>query len=407
MTDTPMPVRATARVGATVPRPMGAATLTPRRRPGYLGPIHIAQLMIVEAVVVGVLVLADHGGTAIVAGVVVGAALLAVTLGRRQGRWWLERRAMSWQFRRRNAAKPVRPLADRRLAAMQFLAPGLTVDEVPAPDGATVGVAVDDAGWFAVAEMGEGPAMYDDGHPPVPLERLVTALADPDASGRAVVQLVTHTVPVPEPIGAAGDSYRALLRRHGPVPVDRVTWLTVRLDARALAEMGAQEPEQAPLMVASLLRHLVKTLRRTGVTGRALDRGALLAALARSCDLAVPADVALADPHEDWEGWYSGRLVHRTYWLQDWPPIGQASAVLDTLSTVPSALTSVAVILAPRGESVDLRCLARVAAAPNRIQSVAAAVRDRAHAGGARLLSLNGEQGPGAYATAPTGGGPR
>jgi hypothetical protein len=121
----------------------------------------------------------------------------------------------------------------------------------------------------------------------------------------------------------------------------------------------------------------------------------------------VPDDVALADPHEDWDAWYSGRLVHRTYWLQDWPPVAQAAAVLDSLSMLPTALTSIAVILAPSGDTVDIRCLARVAAVPNRVQSVSAALRERAHAAGARLLTLNGEQGPAAYATAPTGGGPR
>jgi len=363
--------------------------------------------MIVEAVAVGLLALIHRGPVTVTVGLVVAAVLTVATLSRRQGRWWFERCTMSWQFRRRNAARPVGPLADRRLAAMQFLAPGLTVDDVEAPDGSNVGVAIDDAGWYAVAAINTGAAMYDAGHPQVPLERLVSALADPEQSGRAVVQLVTHTVPVPESGGAAGDSYRSLLRRHGPVPVDRATWLTVRLDARALAEMGAEQPEQAPAMVASLLRNLVKTLRRAGVAANALDRDGLLAALARSCDLAAPGDVVPADPHEEWDAWYSGRLVHRTYWVRDWPPLAQAGPLLDALAAVPGALTSVAVVLAPDGDKVDIRCLARVAATPNRVPAVSAAVGERAHAAGARLLALNGEQGPAAYATAPTGGGPR
>jgi type VII secretion protein EccE len=407
MTETPISVRATARVGAGAPRPAATPTLTPRRRPGYLGPVHIAQLMAIEAIIFGVLLLLGQGPTAVAVGVVAGAALAAATLGRRQGRWWLERIAMSWQFRRRNVAKPVRPLADRRLAAMQFLAPGLTVDDVEAPDGSNVGVAVDDAGWYAVASINAGAAMYDDGRPQLPLDRLVSALTDPDQSGRAVVQLVTHTVPVPEPADVAGNSYRSLLVRHGDIPVDRATWLTVRLDARALAEMGADQPEQAPAMVASLLRHLVKTVRRLGVAAHALDRDALLAALARSCDLTPSDQVALADPHEDWDAWYSGRLVHRTYWLQEWPKVTQASALIDSLATVPAALTSVALILAPDGDKVDLRCLARVAATPNRASAASVAIIERARAASARLLTLNGEQGPAAYATAPTGGGPR
>ncbi|HEY1485226.1 MAG TPA: type VII secretion protein EccE [Micromonosporaceae bacterium] len=409
MTETPMPVRATARVGENPTRPGGTPTLVPRRRTGYLGPLHAVQLMAIEAVIVGILVLLGHGIVAVIAGTVFGLLLLAVVLGRRGGRWWLERTTMGWQFRRRNASKPVRPLPDQRLASMQFLAPGLTIDDVASPDGSSVGVAGDDAGWYAVAAIGSGGAMYDDGRPMFPLDRLVTALADPDRSGRAVVQLVTHTVPVPEPVDAIGESYHRLLARHepSPVPADRVTWLAVRLDARDLAEMGAEQAEQAPVMVASLLRHLVKTLRRTGVATRALDRDALLDALARSCDLVGDVESPSADPHEDWDAWYSGRLVHRTYWLQHWPSISQCGPLLDRLSTVPAALTSIAVMLAPGRDTVDIRCLARVATTPNRIAAVSRGMQEQAHAAGAKLLTLDGEQGPAAYATAPTGGGPR
>jgi ESX secretion system protein EccE len=148
-------------------------------------------------------------------------------------------------------------------------------------------------------------------------------------------------------------------------------------------------------------------VRRSGVMARSLDRDGLLDALARSCDLARSDESATADPHEDWDAWYSGRLIHRTYWLQDWPAVAQSGALLDGISTVPAALTSIAIVLAPAGETVDVRCLARVAATPNRISAVAAALRERADAASARLLALDGEQGPAAYATAPTGGGPR
>ena len=64
-------------------------------------------------------------------------------------------------------------------------------------------------------------------------------------------------------------------------------------------------------------------------------------------------------------------------------------------------------ILAPGGDAVDIRCLARVAATPDRLDVGVRAIRERAHAAHARLLTLDGEQGPAVYATAPTGGGPR
>jgi type VII secretion protein EccE len=364
--------------------------------------------MAIETVIVGILVLLGHGVAAVVIGIVAGLLLLVAVLGRRGGRWWLERTSMSWQFRRRNASKPVRPLADARLASMQFLAPGLTVDDVSSPDGSSVGVANDDVGWFAAAAIGSATSMYGDASAPFPIERLITALADPDRSGRAVVQLVTHTVPVPEASGPVGTSYHGLLARHEPPPppADRVTWLAIRLDARDLAEMGAEAPEQAPVLVASLLRHLVKTLRRAGVAIHALNRDGLLEALARSCDV-IPEDVAAADPHEDWDAWYSGRLVHRTYWLQHWPALSQCGPLLDALAAVPATLTSIAIVLAPNDDDVDVRCLARVAAGPQRIEAMSAAAEEMARTAGGRLLRMDGEHGPAAYATAPTGGGPR
>lgn len=407
MVQTGVPVRATARVGTS---PGGAASASApvlHKRSGYLGPIHAVQLMIVEAIIVGGLVIAGHGTTAAIAAVVGGVLLLAAVLVRRDGRWWLERVAMGRQFRRRNAAKPIGGLSDRRLAALQFLAPGLTVDDVAAPDGSRVGVASDEAGWYGIATLTGVSGVVDTATAGLPLDRLVTALADPDRTGRAVVQLVTHSVPVPEPIGPAGSSYQSLLHRLGPVPVDRVTWLAVRLDARALAEMGARAPEEAPAKVAALLRHLTKAVRRDGVTARPLDRDGVLDALTRSCDLALPGGVPLADPHEEWDAWYSGRLAHRAYWLRDWPPGPTANALLGGLAAVPAALTSIAIVLAPSGDRVDVRCLARIATAPNRLATVVHVVQEHARATGARLLAMDGEHGPAAYATAPTGGGPR
>ncbi len=409
MTETPVHVRATARVGAALPRAAGTATVVPRRRPGHLGPFHVIQLMLVEVAIVAILLALGRGPVALIAGVLVGPLLLIVTLGRRRGRWWLERQMMSWQFRRRSRAQPQHQLGDPRLAAMRFLAPGLIVEDVAAPDGSQIGVAADDAGWYAVAALPAAGTLHDDTQPPVPLDVLVSALAEADPSGRAVLQVVTHTVPPPELGGAAGESYRAVVRRHDPVsiPADRAIWIAVRLDARALAEMGAELPEQAPIMVAALMRHLVKTLRRRTITARALDREALLDALDRSCDLATPTGAAPVHPYEDWNAWRSGRLAHRTYWLADWPPVAQAGALLDRLATAPAVLTSIAVILAPSGGEVDIRCLARIATTPDRLASAGAAMRERAHLAHARLLELDGEQGPAVYATAPTGGGPR
>jgi type VII secretion protein EccE len=411
MTESPVPVRATARVGADAPKHPGAATLLPRRRPGHLGSVHVLQFLLVEATIVAILVALDSNLVVLIVAVLLGLLLLAVTLGRQQGRWWLERRVMTWQFQRRRQYRQPGVPSDSRLAALRWLAPGLTVEDLAAPDGSQIGVARDDSGWFAVAALSASAAMRDDPRPPLPLDTLVSTLTETDQPG-AVVQVVTHTVPAPAAQDTAGQSYRELLHRHGPVavPVDRATWIAVRLDARALAEVGADLPEQAaqaPAVVAALLRRLVKALRREGMSAHPLDREGVLTALARSCDLAAPEGSAPVRPREEWNAWYSSRLAHRTYWVQEWPSVAQATALLDWLATAPAAVTSVALVLAPQGDDVDMRCLTRVAAAPEQLTSVCNAITRGAGLAHAQLFELKGEQGPAVYATAPTGGGPR
>ena len=417
MTETSQRVRAVARVGAPAPARSGTGTLLPRRRPGYLGPVHVMQLLLVEAAVVAVaaalgrgpVVLAAAGGAALV--------LLAVALVRRDGRWWLERRLMARRYRQRRRSRPgARP--DPRLTALRQLSPGLAVENIAAPDGAQVGVGRDDAGWYAVAAVVPSAPMRDAPMAGLPLDALLTTLAEAGQPG-AVLQLVTHTVPAPglavDPGSPASQSYRQLLGQFGnaPVTVDRATWLAVRLDAQALAEAGADdvtEVDQAASLVAALVRRVAKALRHVGVPYQVLDAEGLLAALARSADLAPPPETGQPVlPREEWAVWHSAQLAHRTYWLRDWPDLGEAGALLAMLTHTPAALTSIAVIVAPEEDAgpVDLRCLIRVAAPAAALDQVGRTLTRTMEQARAKLFPLDGEQGPAAYATAPTGGGPR
>jgi type VII secretion protein EccE len=417
MTESPPRVRAVARVGAAAPVRAGRATLASRRRPGHLGPVHVMQLLLAEAAVVAVV--ATLGQPPVIAGTAAAAAvvLLAVALARRSGRWWLERRVMAWQYARRRRARAAGQRDDPRLAALRVLAPGLAVEDIGAPDGAQVGVARDDAGWFAVAAVVPSAPLRDDPTGGLPLDTLLGALTEAGQPG-AVLQVVTHTVPAPglavDPGSPAGQSYRQLLGQFGgaPAPVDRATWVAVRLDAKALAEAGADdvaEVDQAPLLVAALLRRVAKSLRRVGVPHQVLDAPGLLAALARSCDLDPAETGQPAMPREDWSQWSSARLAHRTYWLRDWPPLPEAGALLTALTGSPAALTSVSLVVAAEAEEepVDLRCLVRVAAPAAALAQACRALVRTAEQARAGLFALDGEQGPAAYASAPTGGGPR
>ncbi|MEJ3743621.1 type VII secretion protein EccE [Actinomycetes bacterium KLBMP 9797] len=411
------PVRAVARVSADRSEHAGPAILLPRRRPGHLGPLNVTQLLLAEAVVVAVLLALTRNVVLGAAAGLVGALVLLLTLSRRRGRWWLERQLMTRQYRRRQ--RTASPVAgdDPRLAALRQLAPGLTVENVAVADGAQVGVARDDAGWYGVAAVIPTPSTQNDPGG-IPLEALAAALADADQPGVAL-QVVTQTVPAPaldaHPSSAAGQSYRQLLARFGavPVPADRETWVAVRLDARSLAESvgdGDADLDAAPAVVAALVRRITKALRHDGVAHRLLDADALLTALARTCDLEpVGPHGEPAQPREDWSSWHSARLAHRSYWLRGWPPLDQAAALLNWLSTAPAAMTNVALVLAPDEDHrmVDLRALIRVSAPAADLGPICQALVSGAGQARADLFPLDGEQGPAVYASAPTGGGAR
>jgi type VII secretion protein EccE len=370
-------------------------------------------LLLVEVVVVAVLATLARGAVAVAGAAVAGALLLVPTLARQQGRWWLEQRLMKRWFRHRRAAAAAYG-DDVRIAQLRRFAPGLVVQDVTATDGARIGVARDDAGWYAVLALAQ-PAR--EGHGDLPLDVLVTALAEAGQPG-SVLQVVVQTMPAPSvhmhPSSPAGYSYRQLLARFGaaPLPADQATWIAVRLDARTLAEAAPDDSadlDAAPGVVAALVRKVAKSLRHAGIAHRLLDADGLLEVLIRSCDLEQAAhDPQPAQPHEEWSEWRSARLAHRSFWVRHWPPVGQAARLLGLLSATP-AVTTVALTLAPEdgGRTADLRALVRVAAPPDDLAQVCRTVDQAAKEAGAELFPLDGEQGPAVYASAPTGGGAR
>jgi hypothetical protein len=70
-----------------------------------------------------------------------------------------------------------------------------------------------------------------------------------------------------------------------------------------------------------------------------------------------------------------------------------------------AAFVTVALTLVPTDDSIDIRCLIRVAAPPAEINKACKTVTREAGRLRMRLLRLDGEQAPAVYASAPTGGG--
>jgi type VII secretion protein EccE len=381
----------------------------PRR--GHLGPLSLAQILVAEAVLLALAASPAATPPVLLLTGAVSALLLFVFFSRRQNRWWLEHRQMARDHRRRRAAR-IDPRPGPVLAALRTVAPGLTVRDVTASDG-TVGVARDEAGWFSVVAL--DPAAV-----PLPLDALLGVLAGTGQPG-LVMEMVTHTVPAPSPdvpaASPSGASYRQLTETTGAgsIPSYRESSVSIRLDAQALAEAlldHTTDPESAATLVAGLARKVVTGLRRLGVTGRPLDADRLLELLARSCDVEP---WALADGpgvDEAWTHWRSARLVHRTYWLRTWPASAtEIGALFAWASTAPAAQTSVALVLGapslPAGaDDVPVRAFIRLATRPDAdLRALDRVLVEGARRAGGELQPLDGEQGPAAYATAPTGGG--
>jgi type VII secretion protein EccE len=379
-----------------------------------LGALHVTQLLVAEVAIISVLAVEIRSPSATSVAAVAAALVLGVTLGRWDGRWWIERRLLARRLRQRRSAR--RPShQDARIAMLRTLAPRLAIDVNDGPEADEIAVARDDAGWFAAVAVTDGSSLVDEPSAAgLPLDALAATISDAEQPG-AVVQAVIHTVSAPtihiDEAQPASASYRELLQRYGAVPADRVIWVAVRLDARALAEAGArsyEDVEQAPAVVAALARRVAKALRRAGFAGRVLDRDALLDALARSCDIdAVAGAETPGWPRERWHTWHSGRMAHRSCWLQGWPGLDRAHRLLDSMAAAPTTMTSLALILAPGPDGVDVRCLLRAAAAPKAINKTCRALNRAARSLHSELFWLDGEQGPAVYATAPTGGGPR
>jgi type VII secretion protein EccE len=406
------PADAVAPTRAAAERP-DPPILMPRRRPGYLGPVHLVQLLVVEVVVIAVLASVARDAVTVAVAAVAGVLLLCLTLARKRGRWWLEQRLMSRQFRHRRQVSAVAG-GDPRVAQLRRFAPGLVVQNVSAADGAQVGVARDDAGWYAAVALAPPSRERPEG---LQLDALTAGLADAGQPG-AVLQVVVQTVPAPSvetpAASPAGYSYRQLLARFGaaPMPADQATWIAVRLDARLLAEAlpgDGATVDSAPDVVAALVRKVTKSLRHTGTAHRVLDADGLLDALVRACDLEHAAhDPQPVQPHEEWSEWRSPRLAHRSFWVRGWPAIEAAGNWLATIANV-GALTTVAVTLAPDADAntADLRALLRVAAPPADLEQACQSIRRIADQAHADLFPLDGEHGPAVYASAPTGGGAR
>ncbi|MEH1166343.1 type VII secretion protein EccE [Micromonospora sp. CPCC 205539] len=370
---------------ATNPSDVPARATPPTDRPGRgrLGPVLVGQLVVLELCVVAVWA-AVAGPVWLLAAVGLVAALVVLAaFARRGGRWWFEDVLLRGRLRRRReraeAALSGGATADPRLAA---LAPELSVIELT-DRGTRLGIGQDDQGWFAAVALQSASGAAVGSVEASTVDRALRVLADFSAPvSRA--QVVAHTlVWYPAP-GA-------------PPAAHRTVWVALRLtvrDARVEAvSRGGGLPGVHRTLAAGIGR-LGKALTAAELAHRPLGRDELRAAVVSAAGL----DLVSEPPAETWRGLRGGGWTHRCLALRGRPdvPLGP---LVDAITATSAPSHTVAAAVAPDGRVAAP--LLRVAAMDNHVEALVKVVRDVARRAGTPARPVDGQHGPGVYASAP------
>ncbi|MFF5176540.1 type VII secretion protein EccE [Micromonospora sp. NPDC000316] len=368
--------------------PARVASTADRPGRGRIGPVLVGQLVVLE--VCAVTVWAATAGPSWLLAVAGFVAVLVVVaaFARRGGRWWFEDVLLRQRLRRRReraaAALAGGATADPRLAA---LAPELSVIELT-DRGTRLGIGQDDQGWFAAVALQAATGAAVGSVEASTVDRAMRVLADFSAPvSRA--QVVAHTlVWYPAP-GA-------------PPAAHRTVWVALRLtvsDARVeTVSRGGGLPGVHRTLAAGIGR-LGKALTAAGLAHRPLGRDELRAAVVSAAGL----DLVPEPPTETWLGLRGGGWTHRCLALRGRPdtPLGPLVDAITATSapshTVAAAVSSDGRVAAP---------LLRVAAMDNHVEALVKVVREVARRAGVPARPMDGQHGPGVYASAPVASAP-
>ncbi|MEV4479596.1 type VII secretion protein EccE [Micromonospora coxensis] len=354
-----------------------------RRGRGRIGPVAVGQLVLVELCALAVW--AAMGGPTWLLGAVGGlvALVLAAAFLRRGGRWWYEdlllRRRLGRRRDQARAAVAQGKVVDPRLAA---LTPELSVIELT-ERGTRLGIGQDGRGWFAAVVLTGRPGAPAGSIEAATVDRVLGVLAD--FSGPVTLtQVVSHTlVWYPAP-GA-------------PPAAHRTVWVALRLsvpDARTEAVTRGGGMHGVHRTVAAGIGRLGKALNAAGLGHRVLGRDELRAAVVSAAGL----DLAPAAPAETWTGLRGGGWTQRCLTLRKRPGASLGTLV-DAVTATSAPSHTVATVVVPGGRPVPP--LLRVAALDGHVEALVKVVRDVARRSGVPARPLDGQHGPGVYATTP------
>lgn len=350
---------------------------------GRIGPVAVGQLVVLELCALAAW--SALGGPGWVVGVVGGLAVLttAAAFARRGGRWWYEdlllRRRLGRRREEARAAVARGAVVDPRLAA---LTPELNVIELT-ERGTRLGIGQDGRGWFAAVALTGRPGATAGSIEAAVVDRALEVLAD-FAGPVTLTQVVSHTlVWYPAP-GA-------------PPAAHRTVWVALRLsvpDARTEAVTRGGGMRGVHRTVATGIGRLGKALNAAGLSHRVLGRDELRAAVVSAAGL----DLAPAAPAETWTGLRGGGWTQLCLTLRKRPEASLGTLV-DAITSTSAPSHTVATVVVPGGRPVPP--LLRVAAMDGHVEALVKVVRDMAHRCGIPARPLDGQHGPGVYATTP------
>ncbi|KAB1948408.1 type VII secretion protein EccE [Micromonospora sp. ALFpr18c] len=372
---------------ATSPSDVPARATPPADRPGRgrVGPVLVGQLVLLELCAVAVWASTTGPSWLLAAVGTVAALVVLAAFARRAGRWWFEDLLLRRRLRRRReratAALADGSAADPRLAA---LAPELSVIELT-DRGTRLGIGQDDNGWFAAIALQSGTGTAVGSVEASTVDRALAVLAD-FAAPVSGTQVVAHTlVWYPAP-GAAPAAHRTV-------------WVALRLtvrDARVEAVSRGGGLAGVHRTLAAGIGRLGKALTAAGLSHRPLGRDELRSAVVSAAGL----DLVPEPPTETWQGLRGGGWTHRCMALRGRPdaPLGP---LVDAVTATSAPSHTVAVSVSADGRMAAP--LLRVAAMDNHVEALVKVVREVAGRAGASARPVDGQHGPGVYASAPVG----
>ncbi|MFC4334811.1 type VII secretion protein EccE [Salininema proteolyticum] len=391
----------------------GSVSFT-RRGSGRLGPVTLTQLVVFELAAIAAVAALQFGMIPAAVAGGIGLVMIIVVLLRRGDHWWYQTVALKRRLNRRvDSLDP-----EQHTDVLHRIAPDLGVKGVEVRDE-LVGFGQDSGGWFTIIQINP----TEDVIPKIPLDRL-ERLFDGSTTPVTSLQLVGHTTPVglaSYSNNPAAQSYRELLG-NTPVVIHHKAWLAVRLgvhDGLSISEDRGGGPEGAIKGLSAATQRVSKLLKNIGVPNRILNAEGVQHALQQSLGVAF-APVQGERTAEAWDHWYADGLRHITYRITKWPKDPDSlQQVVDAFAAVPSVFTTVAMVVTGAqggqvsadgrvtGKQLEIDALVRVALDEGTWESAQNQLLNVADDLGVKLQRFDGEQGPAAYASAPTGGGPR